>query len=45
MRKSIVDVQHGELHMAHDEVHKARVLASISVRKLSGNPEIINHDR
>jgi hypothetical protein len=44
MRKSIVDVQQGELHMTHDEVHKARVMAS-SVRKLSGNPEIINHDR
>ena len=29
MRKSIVDVQQGELHMTHDEVHKARVLASI----------------
>jgi len=45
MRKSIVDVQQGELHMTHDEVHKARVLALIKREELSGNPEIINHDR
>ena len=31
--------------MTHDEVHKARVLASIKREETKRHPEIISHDR